>query len=74
MAPHNHGGGGISGMDMSGGMDMATAGMFMPLNKSISHIFWYIITAIVAIGLIGNILCKVESHLRQVHHQMRNKD
>jgi hypothetical protein len=64
----------MDGMDMSGGMDMATAGMFMPLNQSISHIFWYIITAIVAIGLIGNILSKVESHLRQVHHHPSTQD
>jgi hypothetical protein len=60
---HSHG---MGGMDMSGGMDAATSGMFKPTNEAISHAFWYIITALVAIGLLGNILSRVDSTLRFV--------
>jgi hypothetical protein len=38
----------MSGMDM-GGMDMGSAGMFKPTNMHIAHIYWYLVTAVVAL-------------------------
>jgi hypothetical protein len=51
-------------MGMNMGMDMASAALFQPVNMFISRLFWYFVTAIVAAGLIGNILARVDAHLR----------
>jgi hypothetical protein len=38
----------MSGMDM-GGMDMDNDGMFKSTNMHIAHIYWYLVTAVVAL-------------------------
>ncbi|KAF2668644.1 hypothetical protein BT63DRAFT_414621 [Microthyrium microscopicum] len=54
----------MSGL-MAGGMDMTGASMFQPQNIFISHLFWYLITAVVTVGLIANIWQRVDSRLRK---------
>jgi hypothetical protein len=64
---HNHGGGSSSGMAgmMGMGMDMTTgATMFQPVNEYITHLLWYLVTAVVAIGLVGQILQRGNAWLR----------
>ena len=42
----------MSGMDMGGmgqGMDMNSDGMFKPTNMYIAHVYWYLVTAVVAV-------------------------
>lgn len=43
----------MSGMNMGGmdvgGMDMSSAGMFKFTNMHIAHIYWYLVTAVVAL-------------------------
>jgi hypothetical protein len=43
----------MSGMDMSGmdmgGMDMSSSGMFRSTNMHVAHIYWYLVTAVVAL-------------------------
>ena len=38
----------MGGMNM-GGMDMSSAGMFKSTNMHIAHIYWYLVTAVVAL-------------------------
>jgi hypothetical protein len=47
---------GMMGMGMDGmGMDSASSSMFLPTNQYITHIYWYLIIACVALGTAGNI-------------------
>jgi hypothetical protein len=52
----------MAGMGM--GMDNASAALFQPVNKFISRLFWYFVVAIVAAGLVGNVLARVDAYLR----------
>lgn len=38
----------MGGMNM-GGMDMSSAGMFKSTNMHIAHIYWYMVTTVVAL-------------------------
>jgi hypothetical protein len=39
----------MDGMDMSGGMDMGSSGMFKGTNMGISRLCWYLVAAVVAL-------------------------
>jgi hypothetical protein len=42
----------MGGMDMSGGMDMGSSGLFQPTNMAIAWNYWVIIAAVVvSLGL-----------------------
>jgi len=62
--------GDMGGMGMSGGMDMASAGLFTPVNEAIAHGFWYAIAAIV--GLLGcvRLVSILQSRSRQRLHKI----
>lgn len=56
----------MSGMMMGMGMDMSSASMFQPVNEYISRLFWYFVTTVVVVGLVGNILARIDARLRYV--------
>jgi hypothetical protein len=60
----------MAGMMSGMGMDMSSASLFQPVNKYISRLFWYLITAVVAIGLLGNILSRVDAYQRYVNFKI----
>jgi hypothetical protein len=53
-------------MDMGGmTMDMGS-GLFQSTNIYMSHIFWYLVAAVVSAGLVGNVWQRVDAFLRYV--------
>jgi hypothetical protein len=39
----------MDGMNMSGGMDMGSSGMFKGTNMGIARLYWYLIAAVVSL-------------------------
>jgi hypothetical protein len=63
---HNHGGSssmvGMGGMDMSGGSSSSI--LMQPTNKYITKIFWCLISAVLAVGLVAQLLQIYDSRSR----------
>jgi hypothetical protein len=61
---HTHeptgGGSGSSG----DGMDMTTSTVFLPTNEYISKVFWILVATIVAIGVLSNVVSRIDVYLR----------
>jgi hypothetical protein len=56
----------MSGMDMSGmgGMDQSDDGMFRPYSQWLAIVYWYLIAAVVGLGLILHSLHLVIARIR----------
>ena len=54
----------MGGMQGMGGMDMGSDGYFLPYNRMLAHVYWYIIGAIVFSILVLRGLQSVDSWFR----------
>ena len=59
----------MSGMGMSGGMDMSSEGPFRPTNMKIAHGYWYGIVGVVGLLVLVRLVGIWESHKRRKLYQ-----
>ena len=49
---------------MMTGMDMSGTSMFQAENMAIAHLFWYLVAAVISVGLLAEIWHRMDSWMR----------